>query len=103
MRQARARTEYTPRTKKRSSWRVSRRDGRNRVKEVGASSTSRKPAQSSLRCACAWQFIGNAARCRGMDELTGEQRACLAAYWWQRAEGEITSWVGFQHVLEDLR
>jgi len=27
----------------------------------------------------------------------------LAAYWWQRAEGEITSWVGFQHVLEDLR
>ncbi|HET7540390.1 MAG TPA: hypothetical protein VFK05_10985 [Polyangiaceae bacterium] len=38
-----------------------------------------------------------------MDGLTGEQRACVAAYWWQRAQGEITSWVGFQHVLDDLR
>jgi hypothetical protein len=36
-------------------------------------------------------------------ELDQEQRACLAAYWWRRAEGEITSWVGFQHVLADLR
>jgi len=32
-----------------------------------------------------------------------EQCARVAAYWWQRAEGEITSWVGFQHVLSDLR
>ena len=38
-----------------------------------------------------------------MAGLTGEQRACVAAYWWQRAQGEITSWVGFQHVLDDLR
>ena len=38
-----------------------------------------------------------------MDSLDGEQRARVAAYWWQRAEGEITSWVGFQHVLADLR
>jgi hypothetical protein len=36
----------------------------------------------------------------GLDE---EQRATLAAYWRRRAEGEMTSWVGFQHVLADLR
>lgn len=36
-------------------------------------------------------------------ELNAEQRGLVAAYWWQRAEGEITSWVGFQHVLADLR
>jgi hypothetical protein len=36
----------------------------------------------------------------GLDD---EQRATLAAYWWRRAEGEMTSWVGFQHVLSDLR
>ena len=35
--------------------------------------------------------------------LTGEQRGLLADYWWRRAEGEITSWVGFGHVLSDLR
>lgn len=35
--------------------------------------------------------------------LDGEQRAVLAAYWWRRAEGEMTSWVGFRHVLADLR
>jgi hypothetical protein len=38
-----------------------------------------------------------------VDGLDAEQRALLAAYWWQRAEGEMTSWVGFQHVLSDLR
>lgn len=38
-----------------------------------------------------------------MEELTVEQREQLAAYWWQRAQGEYTSWVGFQHVLADLR
>jgi hypothetical protein len=38
-----------------------------------------------------------------MEGLSAEQRAHLAAYWWQRAEGEITSWLGFQHVLDDLR
>ncbi len=38
-----------------------------------------------------------------MSTLTGEQRAVLAAYWWRRAEGEMTSWVGFGHVLDDLR
>ena len=38
-----------------------------------------------------------------MDTLSEVQRARVAAYWWQRAEGEITSWVGFQHVLDDLR
>ena len=35
--------------------------------------------------------------------LEPEQRALVAEYWWQRAQGEITSWVGFQHVLADLR
>ena len=38
-----------------------------------------------------------------METLTAEQRACVGAYWWQRAQGELTSWVGFQHVLADLR
>lgn len=35
--------------------------------------------------------------------LDGEQRALLSAYWRRRAEGEMTSWVGFGHVLADLR
>jgi hypothetical protein len=38
-----------------------------------------------------------------MSPLDSEQRAHLAAYWWRRAEGEMTSWVGFRHVLSDLR
>jgi hypothetical protein len=37
------------------------------------------------------------------DDLDEEQRGTVAAYWWSRAEGEMTSWVGFGHVLEDLR
>jgi len=38
-----------------------------------------------------------------MDGLDQEQRECVAAYWWYRAEGELTSWLGFQHVLADLK
>ena len=38
-----------------------------------------------------------------VDGVDPEQRALLAGYWWQRAEGELTSWLGFQHVLDDLR
>ncbi|HEV8247242.1 MAG TPA: hypothetical protein VGP93_15800, partial [Polyangiaceae bacterium] len=38
-----------------------------------------------------------------IDDLDSEARAVVAAYWWRRAEGEITSWVGFRHVLGDLR
>lgn len=38
-----------------------------------------------------------------MYGLDPEQRSTLGAYWWRRAEGEITSWVGFQHVLADLQ
>lgn len=38
--------------------------------------------------------------CEGLD---ADQRARVGAYWWRRAEGELTSWVGFQHVLADLR
>ena len=41
-------------------------------------------------------------RLSDVDGLSSEQRAELAAYWWQRAEGEMTSWVGFRHVLDDL-
>lgn len=37
------------------------------------------------------------------EELDREQRACVADYWWRRAEGELTSWVAFGHVLADLR
>jgi hypothetical protein len=36
-----------------------------------------------------------------MDGLDQEQRECLAAYWWYRAEGELTSWLGFQHALAE--
>lgn len=32
-----------------------------------------------------------------------EQRQRVADYWWQRAQGELTSWYGFQQVLADLR
>jgi hypothetical protein len=35
--------------------------------------------------------------------LEGDGRATVAAYWRSRAEGEMTSWVGFRHVLDDLR
>lgn len=35
--------------------------------------------------------------------LDGGGRETVAAYWWSRAEGEMTSWVGFRHVLDDLR
>jgi hypothetical protein len=38
-----------------------------------------------------------------MDGLSEEQRATVAAYWFRRSEGELTSCVGFQHVLADLR
>jgi len=35
--------------------------------------------------------------------LDREQRGILASYWWRRAEGEMTSYIGFQHVLDDLK
>jgi hypothetical protein len=38
-----------------------------------------------------------------MEQPTRAQRELLANYWWQRAEGELTSWIGFKHVLADLR
>ena len=38
-----------------------------------------------------------------MFGLDREQRSALAAYWWRRAEGEMTSYIGFQHVLDDLK
>jgi hypothetical protein len=38
-----------------------------------------------------------------VDGLTDEQRRTVASYWFKRAEGEMTSFVGFQHVLADLR
>ncbi|HEV8550205.1 MAG TPA: hypothetical protein VGQ57_14275 [Polyangiaceae bacterium] len=38
-----------------------------------------------------------------VDGLTEAQRAILAAYWFRRSEGEMTSFHGFQHVLADLR
>jgi hypothetical protein len=36
----------------------------------------------------------------GLDPV---RRARVADYWWSRAHGEMTSWVGFGHVLEDLK
>lgn len=39
----------------------------------------------------------------GADGLSAAERARVADYWWSRAHGEMTSWVGFNHVLEDLR
>jgi hypothetical protein len=38
-----------------------------------------------------------------MAGLSVDERATLAAYWFRRSEGELTSYVGFQHVLADLR
>jgi hypothetical protein len=35
--------------------------------------------------------------------LDPERRSLVADYWWSRARGEMTSWVGFGHVLEDLK
>jgi hypothetical protein len=42
-------------------------------------------------------------RTRSRADLTAEERRIVADYWWSRSEGELTSWVGFGHVLEDLR
>lgn len=39
----------------------------------------------------------------GAVGLEPERRALVANYWWSRAHGEMTSWVGFGHVLEDLQ
>ena len=39
----------------------------------------------------------------GAAGLDAERRALVADYWWSRAHGEMTSWVGFGHVLEDLK
>lgn len=39
----------------------------------------------------------------GVFGLEPERRARVADYWWSRAHGEMTSWVGFGHVLEDLK
>src|ERR1700753_1866444 len=36
------------------------------------------------------------------EPLDGQRRAVVADYWWRRAEGELTSWVGVRHVLADL-
>jgi hypothetical protein len=38
-----------------------------------------------------------------VEDLDSEECATLADYWWRRAEGELTSFVAFGHVLEDLR
>jgi hypothetical protein len=39
----------------------------------------------------------------GVSGLEPERRARVADYWWSRAQGEMTSWVGFGHVLDDLK
>jgi hypothetical protein len=39
----------------------------------------------------------------GAVGLEPERRARVADYWWSRAHGEMTSWIGFRHVLEDLK
>ena len=38
-----------------------------------------------------------------VDGLDAEQRATIADYWWRRAEGELTSFIAYGHVLEDLK
>jgi hypothetical protein len=37
-----------------------------------------------------------------LQSLAEGSREKLAAYWWQRAEGERTSWMAFQHVRQDM-
>jgi hypothetical protein len=54
-----------------------------------------------MRPDSAWQF-GPEAPLEGRA-LEAGGRDTVAAYWWSRAEGEMTSWVGFRHVLDDLR
>ncbi|HEX4338382.1 MAG TPA: hypothetical protein VH062_20895 [Polyangiaceae bacterium] len=39
----------------------------------------------------------------GEEQLEAEDRRVVADYWFSRAQGEMTSWVGFQHVLADLK
>ena len=39
----------------------------------------------------------------GAVGLDPERRARVADYWWSRAHGEMTSWVAFGHVLDDLK
>src|SRR5262249_25538007 len=39
----------------------------------------------------------------GEDLLTPSERSAVADYWSRRAEGELTSWVAFGHVVDDLR
>jgi hypothetical protein len=39
---------------------------------------------------------------RTAAELSEQERELVAAYWFRRSEGELTSFVGFQHVLADL-
>ncbi|MEO8916942.1 MAG: hypothetical protein ABI488_05925 [Polyangiaceae bacterium] len=48
-------------------------------------------------------FVPGAHNILGVEGLNSEQRERVASYWWQRAQGELTSWHGFQHVLADLR
>lgn len=38
-----------------------------------------------------------------LSELTDEQRQCLHAYWVDRAEGELTTALTFEFMLDDLR
>lgn len=38
-----------------------------------------------------------------LSELTSEQRDCLHAYWLDRAEGELTTALTFEFMLDDLR
>ncbi len=37
------------------------------------------------------------------EQLSEQERKLVAAYWFRRSEGELTSYIGFQHVLADLR
>jgi len=37
------------------------------------------------------------------EKLSAEERRAVADYWWSRAEGEMTSFIAFRHVLDDLK
>lgn len=45
---------------------------------------------------------GNHGDMSEFHELSAQQKKDLAEYWWQRAEGEATSWSAFKQVRRDL-
>jgi hypothetical protein len=48
-------------------------------------------------------MLAGVAEPTALQQLSDEERRLVAGYWFRRAEGEMTSFIGFQQVLADLR